>query len=205
MGADQGQIQSLQDMSEVQAILQHAGYLEPGGYRKGENDDATQQAVQSFESNHGLSPTGSVDYETMTQLLGHQGTNDQDRVADRTYRAPLFGHKRSLVLEGVTFDNDTAHLTLRSRATLDRVAQSLNSQPDVRVEVAGHTDSRNTDAYNLKLSEARSAAVCAYLVDQGVASSRLKEMGFGESNPIADNKTAAGRATNRRVELIRLD
>jgi outer membrane protein OmpA-like peptidoglycan-associated protein len=88
---------------------------------------------------------------------------------------------------------------------LDRVAKSLNAWPDARIEIDGHTDSNNTDAYNLKLSKMRSATVCAYLVDKGVASSRLEEKGYGESRPIANNVTADGRATNRRVELTRID
>jgi outer membrane protein OmpA-like peptidoglycan-associated protein len=227
--SDSGRVDgSSREISEVQAILQHAGYLDPGDYRKGEDDASTRLAVRIFQSNHGLAPTGTVDYETMTQLLSHAGTidGDGDGVADdrdrcpgtrtgswvdaqgcpeATQRASLFGDRKSLALEGVRFDTGTAHLTLGSRVALDRVAKSLMSWPDARVEVAGYTDSRNSDSYNLKLSRERSAAVCEYLVVQGVASSRLKEKGFGESHPIADNATAAGRATNRRVELTRID
>ena len=219
---------SSNEISEVQAILQQEGYLDPGDYRKGEDDASTRLAVRIFQSNHGLAPTGTVDYETMTQLLSHAGTvdSDGDGVADERDRCPgtrtgswvdeqgcpeatqnasLFGGRKSLALEGVRFDTGTAHLTLGSRVALDRVAKSLMLWPDARIEVAGYTDSRNTDKYNLKLSRDRSAAVCEYLVDQGVASSRMKEKGFGESHPIADNDTAAGRATNRRVELTRID
>jgi len=134
-----------------------------------------------------------MNYETMTQLSSHAEVIDHD------------GNVSGFILQGVRFDPGTAHLTLGSRATLDRVARSLASSPDGRFRVAGHTDSRNTDAYNLTLSKARSAAVCEYLVAQGVASSRLKEKGYGESHPIADNATAAGRATNRRVEITRID
>jgi outer membrane protein OmpA-like peptidoglycan-associated protein len=227
--SDNGRVDgSSRDISEVQAILEQAGYLPAGDYRKGDNDAATRLALRSFQSNHGLPPSGSVDYETMTQLLSHARTidSDGDGVADDRDRCPgtrtgswvdeegcpeaaqhaaLFDGRKSLTLEGVRFDTGTAHLTLGSRVALDRVARSLMLWPDARVEVAGYTDSRNTDKHNLKLSRDRSAAVCEYLEVKGVDSSRMKEKGFGESHPIADNDTAAGRATNRRVEITRID
>lgn len=194
---------SAQDVSEAQAILQRAGYLAPGAFRSGKADDATVLALQKFQTAHALLATGSIDYETRTQLLSHRGGADNDRVG--TIRSPLFDGRQRLVLEGVRFDTDTARLTPGSRVVLDRVARSLNTWPDARVEIDGHTDSTNTHAYNLRLSRQRSAAVCEYLVDKGVASSRLEEKGYGESRPIANNVTADGRATNRRVELTRID
>jgi outer membrane protein OmpA-like peptidoglycan-associated protein len=202
LSADGQVYSSSQDISEAQAILQHAGYLAPGTYRKGEAGESTVVAIRNFQTAHELRATGSLDYETMTQILSHEGMVDSDREGKH---ASLFEGRRSLVLEGVRFDTDTARLKSNSRVILDRVAKSLNDWPDARVEIDGHTDSTNTDAYNLKLSQARSAAVCEYLVNMGVASSRLEEKGYGESRPIADNATTLGRATNRRVELTRID
>ncbi|HXU13069.1 MAG TPA: OmpA family protein [Candidatus Binatia bacterium] len=219
---------SSQEISEVQAILERAGYLAPDEYATGENDEMTQAAIRSFQAHHQLPPTGRVDYATMAQLSSHAGMSDRDgdRVVDDLDWCPgtrpetqvdahgcqevarrdsLFDGKRSLTLEGVTFDTGTAHLTPDARVVLDRVAESLTSWPDTRVEVNGYADSRNTSASNLALSRARSSAVCEYLVERGVASSRLWQNGFGESHPIADNTTAAGRATNRRVVFIRID
>jgi OOP family OmpA-OmpF porin len=77
--------------------------------------------------------------------------------------------------------------------------------PEVRVEVAGHTDSTGSAATNVRLSEARAAAVRAYLARRGVAPDRMVARGYGSSRPVAPNATAAGRARNRRVELHRLD
>jgi OOP family OmpA-OmpF porin len=191
---------SSQDITEAQGILQFAGYLAPGAFRSGVADDSTVEALQAFQTAHALLPTGSIDFETRTQLLSHRKGHE-----DGVLRSSLFEGKKSLVLEGVRFDNDTARLKPGSRVVLDRVAKSLNAWPDARIEIDGHTDSNNTDAYNLKLSKMRSATVCAYLVDKGVASSRLEEKGYGESRPIANNVTADGRATNRRVELTRID
>ena len=120
--------------------------------------------------------------------------------------APLFtAEKKALVLEGVTFATNNAQLTGDSSAMLNQVAESLRDWPDVRVEIGGHTDSQASDAYNQKLSQARAEAVKTYLVGQGIAADRLTAKGYGEKKPIADNKTADGRARNRRVELTRLD
>jgi len=111
---------------------------------------------------------------------------------------------RKLTLDGVNFDSGSARLRPGSSATLDNAAATLKAWGEVKVEVQveGHADSVNTDAYNLKLSQRRAEAVRAYLVKQGVAADRLTAKGYGESSPVADNKTAEGRSKNRRVELI---
>ena len=112
---------------------------------------------------------------------------------------------KTLTLEGVNFESDSATLLPSSLAVLDRAAALLKDWPDVRVEVAGYTDSMNTEAYNQKLSERRAEAVRSYLMSQGVAADRLTAKGYGESSPIADNGTKDGRQKNRRVELHRLN
>lgn len=106
-----------------------------------------------------------------------------------------------VILKGVNFDTAKATLTPDSRATLDEVVASLTANPSVMVEIGGHTDSRSSDAYNQKLSEARARSVVGYLVAHGIAADRLSAAGYGESLPIADNGTAEGRLENRRVEL----
>jgi OOP family OmpA-OmpF porin len=118
--------------------------------------------------------------------------------------APLFTpEKKTLILEGVQFESNKAVLTADSRKTLDMVAESLIAYPDVHVEVGGHTDSQGPTAHNLELSKQRARVVADYLQSKGVAASQLKSEGFGESQPIADNGTAEGRAKNRRTELKR--
>jgi OOP family OmpA-OmpF porin len=113
------------------------------------------------------------------------------------------GEVKALVLEGVTFENNSAQLTSGSRAILDDVAASLVAWPDVNVEVGGHTDSRGDDAYNQELSQKRADSVKAYLTAKGVDAARLTTKGYGETKPVADNDTADGRARNRRVELTK--
>ncbi|PID68226.1 MAG: cell envelope biogenesis protein OmpA [Flavobacteriia bacterium] len=84
---------------------------------------------------------------------------------------------------------------------LDMIAEIMIKYPKANFSIDGYTDSQGNDKYNQGLSERRAQAVMKYLVQKGVASSRLRAVGYGESNPIADNKTKDGRALNRRVEI----
>jgi len=77
----------------------------------------------------------------------------------------------------------------------------LKENPEVRLELAGYTDGTGTEVYNKGLSDKRSKAVFDYLVSRGIAASRMRTVGYSESNPVASNKTEEGRAKNRRVEL----
>lgn len=104
---------------------------------------------------------------------------------------------------GIYFDVDSAVIKPESEAALKEILALLQAQPALKLTVAGHTDAANTDAYNLKLSQQRAEAVVAWLVRHGVDAGRLAAKGFGESQPIADNATAAGRALNRRVEVLK--
>lgn len=99
------------------------------------------------------------------------------------------------------FDFDKAVLKPAGKASLDDLVSKLK---DINLEViiaVGHTDSVGTDEYNQKLSVRRAEAVKAYLQSKGVESNRVYTEGKGEKQPVADNKTAAGRAKNRRVEI----
>lgn len=107
----------------------------------------------------------------------------------------------SIVLRGVNFDTNKATLTVNAKTLLDDVASELIQYSSITVEVGGHTDARGSDAANQKLSERRAAAVMNYLVSKGVAAERLTSVGYGESQPIADNDGEAGWELNRRVAL----
>lgn len=108
---------------------------------------------------------------------------------------------RSFVLKGVKFEFDSAVLTEEAKRILDRVSETLIAYPEINVELEGHTDNVGTAAYNLGLSERRSITVKNYLAAKGVAENRMVPVGYGLSQPIADNTTEEGREENRRVEL----
>jgi len=105
------------------------------------------------------------------------------------------------ILKGVHFDFDKSTLRPDSKIILDDAAAVMQRYPDIKVEIAGHTDSVGTDEYNMGLSARRAQAVMDYFASKGIDASRLSFKGYGESMPIVDNSTASNRAQNRRVEM----
>lgn len=112
--------------------------------------------------------------------------------------------ERRVDLYGIYFDTDKATLKPESGDTLRQILGVLEQDPDLSLVIAGHTDSEGGEDYNRSLSERRAASVVAWLVGEGIDRTRLGAVGHGESQPVADNATEAGRALNRRVE-VRLD
>jgi len=111
----------------------------------------------------------------------------------------------TLILQGVNFQTGRSVLTRESYAVLDQVAASLVANPQIRIEIAGYTDSTGGKMMNLRLSMGRAGAVQHYLARKGVSPLRMRARGFGASGYIAPNSTAEGRAKNRRVELHKLN
>ena len=111
---------------------------------------------------------------------------------------------RELVLQGVKFETNSAELLPESMPILENAIATLKRYPEVNIEVAGHTDSRGSDAYNLQLSAQRAESVLKYLREGGV-SNTLTSRGYGETEPIASNDTDEGRQQNRRVVLRALN
>jgi len=107
----------------------------------------------------------------------------------------------NITLPNVTFGVNSADIGPASAIALDQVADALRGCPNRHIRIEAHTDSTGSEAYNQALSDRRAASVRSYLVDHGVNGDALESKGFGESDPVADNSTAAGRAQNRRVEL----
>lgn len=126
--------------------------------------------------------------------------------APEAARSPTPGApaRPTLILTGVKFETGRSVLTRDSYIVLDAVAASLLANPDIRIEVAGYTDSTGRKFMNLRLSQARAAAVRFYLARKGVPPVRMVAKGYGASGYVAPNSTAAGRAQNRRVELHKL-
>ncbi|MFK7885784.1 MAG: OmpA family protein [Gammaproteobacteria bacterium] len=104
-------------------------------------------------------------------------------------------------LPGVEFELNSDKLRPESTRVLNDAAQTLKNNPEIRVEVGGHTDSTGAASYNQSLSQKRAASVAAYLAARGVDAGRMSSKGYGEAEPVADNSTKEGRQRNRRVEL----
>jgi outer membrane protein OmpA-like peptidoglycan-associated protein len=126
------------------------------------------------------------------------GYKDGDGCVDEL-PAPLRGVVG--VIEGVQFRNLTGQMLTRSLAALDRIVAVLKEFPEVKVEVAGHTDGRGRETTNRAISQRRAEAVREYLISRGISPDRIGAVGYGMDRPIASNRTQAGRARNRRVEL----
>jgi len=106
-----------------------------------------------------------------------------------------------IILKGVNFDYNKSILKSESYPVLDENLVVLKSRPRMTITIVGHTDGDGNHAYNQKLSEARAAAVMQYFFEKGIPAGRMQAIGKGESAPIADNKTNAGKAQNRRIEI----
>ena len=107
-----------------------------------------------------------------------------------------------LVMPGnITFSFDDATLNNSFKPTLDKLASTMNEYNQNTITIAGHTDSKGADSYNMDLSRKRAYAVANYLSARGVASNRINVVAYGESRPVADNNSEYGRQQNRRVEL----
>jgi outer membrane protein OmpA-like peptidoglycan-associated protein len=100
------------------------------------------------------------------------------------------------------FDTDKFDLKSESTEELTQLVELMKMNPKMEVMITGHTDNHGAVDYNVKLSENRAAAVVTYLVKAGIAPARLKSKGYGDSRPAAANDTEAGRAKNRRIELV---
>ena len=109
-----------------------------------------------------------------------------------------------VALYGILFDYDKASLQQTSSKQLQEVLTLLVNNPDLSLEIQGHTDSDGSAAYNLQLSQKRAESVLQYLLLFGIDSSRVQAIGYGETMPVAPNDTDENKARNRRVELVRL-
>lgn len=154
----------------------HFAFVTANGYR-------VQQKMFSME------PDGTAEVEVeLEAALAKLDTSDPD-------------HTVITILDKVYFDTGKATIQERSHELLDQVAEVITVNGVTALEVAGHTDSQGAEASNLELSQGRAEAVKTYLESKGVPDGVLTAKGYGEGQPIADNKTVKGRAENRRVEF----
>ncbi|MFO0568887.1 MAG: OmpA family protein [Polyangiaceae bacterium] len=126
------------------------------------------------------------------------GFQDEDGCPDEI---PAEVKKFTGVIEGIEFDTGKATIRPKSKPTLDAAVKVLTDYPTLKLEISGHTDNVGKDEKNIKLSEDRAESVKKYFTDKGVEASRIQTRGAGPKEPIADNKTAAGKQKNRRIEF----
>ncbi|HWA29677.1 MAG TPA: OmpA family protein [Rhizomicrobium sp.] len=127
----------------------------------------------------------------------------ENKMVDAAAMAKGLGDKGHIALYGIYFDTDKTTLKPESRPTLDEIAKLLKSQPKLAVYIVGHTDNQGSYDYNMNLSRGRAQSVAADLVAHyGIDKARLKTAGVGFLAPVASNATDAGRALNRRTELV---
>ena len=106
------------------------------------------------------------------------------------------------VLSDLTFRTDSAEIDPASARVLDDVAAAMIASPGGRIRVEGHTDNTGVREANLQLSQARADATRAYLMTKGIGGDRIEAVGYGADRPIASNDSGAGRADNRRTEIV---
>lgn len=118
-----------------------------------------------------------------------------------TPEQPAFSVGSTFVMKDIFFEFDKSTILQQSYFELMRLISLLETYPEMKIEIRGHTDAKGSDAYNLRLSESRAKAVLDYLVKKGVDEKRLRSKGYGKALPIDTNETEEGRANNRRVEF----
>jgi OOP family OmpA-OmpF porin len=140
-------------------------------------------------------------------FFGSQNDSDGDGVADSSDQCPgtpkgaPVDSRGCWVVNNINFDSGKADIKPIYYNQLNEIASIMNANANVKIEIDGHTDNVGEDAYNQKLSEARANSVMQYLVSADVDPFRLRAVGMGESQPIASNDTAQGKALNRRIEF----
>lgn len=140
-----------------------------------------------------------VDYERIENIV--KKNIPREVVKEVVVEKPVSRGMDNMVLVGVNFEFNSTKLQPEAYPIVFHATQVLLSNPDMNVEIQGHTDNIGSEKYNQSLSEKRAQTVKNYLVSKGVDASRLTVVGYGETKPMADNKTADGRAMNRRIEF----
>lgn len=170
----------------------------------------TLSKVQTNETGNYLItlPVGK-DYAFNVNRKGYLFYSDnfslKNKAADSTYQKDIplqpIEVEAGIVLRNLFFETNKYDIKPESEVELNKVVQFLQDNPTVKIQLEGHTDNVGSAADNQKLSQARAYSVVNYLVEKGIKSTRLVAKGFGATRPVADNKTEAGRAQNRRTEL----
>jgi OmpA-OmpF porin, OOP family len=187
-------------VSEIQVFRNFETALRQGGFKIIYEDSPGIITANKGDTWYQLDNKGTFYYQTIitVKAMEQEVTADASSIADELTKS---GH---IALYGIHFETGKAAILPDSESMLTEVAKMLQQNPDVKVSVEGHTDNVGSAAANQVLSEKRAQAVVAWLSSHGVNAARLKAKGWGQSKPVDDNSTDAGRAKNRRVELVKI-
>ena len=147
---------------------------------------------------------GAVVGGTIGAVIGHQMDQQAKELQQNIPGAVVARVGEGITVtfaSGLLYDFDSDVVRADAAGNLRNLAASLNKYPNTDLLIVGHTDAVGTSTYNQQLSERRAATASSFLVAQGVSSARLRAVGRGETEPVADNNTEVGRQSNRRVEI----
>lgn len=170
--------------------------------------DKPSSSFVTSEGNYLLNSAKFVSYTIETKAFGYQ-TRTETLVVSANSGNPIIHNielsripmGQAFKLENILFEKASAKLLPESDPELYKLYRFLNANQSVEIEISGHTSSEGNDDYNQKLSQERASSIATYLVNKGIAASRIKAKGYGESKPITTNDTEEGRKLNRRVEI----
>ena len=176
-----------------------------GDMHNAETLQAKSTSAQLGVANQQLAAQGQA-MKDQTAALAASEKRAAQAAADLAKFASVKEDSRGMVITlsgGVLFASAKSDLLPAAQLKLNSVAEALTQQdPDSKMVVEGHTDSQGGDSYNMDLSQRRAQTVRDYLVSRGIAADRVTSQGYGSSRSVADNKSAEGRANNRRVEIV---
>jgi outer membrane protein OmpA-like peptidoglycan-associated protein len=197
----ESKIAPLQIVRNMQAAMTKAGYKfvysgkDEYGYPAVTGQSGSQWIwIKTWENGSPLYTQTAVFVEQMEQKVAAEAGAWAEEI-ERTGRVSVYG---------VNFATGKAEINADSESVLNEIVTLLNSQPEWKLRIEGHTDKAGAKAANQVLSQKRAESVVAWLASHGIERSRLVSQGLGDTRPVGDNTTEEGRAKNRRVELVKL-
>jgi len=207
--AERSRAEALTAAEQARLEKQEADAARQAAQREKDAAEAARQAAvaeqQKLAAQAGAAQQAAAEADRLRQKAEQEKAQLRQQLLDQ-FNAVLQTRDttRGLIVNvsDVLFDTAKYKLKPGAREKLARVAGIISSHPGLKIEVEGHTDSVGSDEYNMRLSQNRATEVSSYLASQGINPANLSAVGFGKTEPVADNSTAAGRQMNRRVELV---
>lgn len=187
-------------LSDIQVFRNFEAALKSAGFKIVYEDSPGTITANKGNTWIYLQPGGAFYYQTIVTVKAMQ----QEATADASSLKDELETSGHVAVYGIHFDTAKATITPDSEQTLQQIVAMLQQDPDLKLRIEGHTDNVGSAATNQALSEKRAQSVVAWLSMHGIEKSRLTAQGLGATKPVADNSTDAGRAKNRRVELVKM-